>query len=186
MVALVSLWGAIFWYDAYIRSPHFKLQLEDLFVLQNSIPFHGRTGVSTLQEGPQPNASILFFNAILSNSGVPSVVKNWRVIVTPPTGDPATGFPQLHGGHVTDPQDSSKNIFSYLFSDTIFSKTQDRQITQPVSGIASFLVPGMLYEVARQPGTKLRLECEDNNGKTYSVTDVVPSVGTAYPAEKIK
>jgi hypothetical protein len=180
-----GLWGLGFWYDGYRKSPHFRLELNDFFVWQTNIPVGGRFGIAHLREAPQPNTEIIFYSVRLNNSGVPSPANNWRVIVTSLSGDTVTGSPEMHGSAITDPQNPSRDVYTYTLQETIFYKAEKPITrTQPVVGAAAFIIVGMNESIAGQPGTELTLECDDKNGKTYSVTETVPPIAIAYPAER--
>lgn len=164
----------------YITSPHLKLGLAEIVVFDGDVPYRGKFGIAHLREAPQPNTVFTFNQVIVSNTGVPSRAKNWRLIVNPAHGDPVIGIPYTKGIQITQPQDSSKQWLTYFPQQTIFFKSQ-QLIANEIRGMATFYVEGMSDDVARQPGTKLTLECDDDRGTTYSVKEPVPTKELTHP-----
>jgi hypothetical protein len=181
-----GLWGVVFWYDGYVRSPHFKLSIGWMMVYggpweQGTPGFQRVLLMGVDNDRRRPNTLIVFTNIALSNSGVISPARNWKLIVKPPYGDGALGDPEIQDGYIRDKQNPSKSMFTFTLQENIFYKTKDDPIEKTrIRGVAPFVVEGMMAEVASQPGTVLEVDCDDSKGHTYSATYTVPPIGETF------
>jgi hypothetical protein len=90
MFVFVASWGVGFWYDSYIRSPHFKLAIDGKWAIANVTDYSGASA-------SHPTAAVFFSKMILVNKYAPAFPHNWRLVLGFPDGDEIDGVPSPRG-----------------------------------------------------------------------------------------
>jgi hypothetical protein len=170
MIALVALWGVGFWYDDYLRTPHFKV-----------VPV--LLAIDHIRELPDPNSAVVL-EVNLYNSGVPSTAKDWQLIVERADGvDVPPGTPLLHT------QDISY-LYQTLPPGVTMLLSQSQQITESnsaigkgehVDGLATFYFPGIRNDVIYDASTTYCVMFKDKFGHRHVGKVKVPVKELPHP-----
>ena len=160
------LLGGLVGYINYLSSPHFTLVIGKRMWIASSIVSPGQVAISQVIELPHPNTAVTFSRVILSNSGVPSVATNWRLLVEFPGKQYVFGEPSSHDVGFMNPDNSGREWYSYSSGEYIFTKSKTRPVDKysPIDGVAEFWLIGVSENIVGEPGTKLTITCQDSTG----------------------
>jgi hypothetical protein len=106
---------------------------------------------------------------------VPSAARNWKLEAKVGNENFSTGariFPGVTS--IPDHWDKSLKVLEFDSRALVFTRAAN-PFMNIEGGIASFVFVGVSEDTIRRPGTKLTISCEDDRGKGYSVSVVVPA-----------
>jgi len=151
-------------YVQYSNSPHLSAKI------------NGPVLAAHIRELPDPTGAIWFTRIDMQNKGIPSITRNWKVVVKFISGDEATGYPATKTQILTDRYGQEHG---FLLGNSIYWKTAHVQITRSGSQdwFAVFLLPYIRQELLMEPSTIFTVVYEDERGNKYSLEYKVPAEG---------
>lgn len=167
---IAFLFGAFFlaWRDQYHSALNAEAELKSKYIPQLSGEIHWVASAPSPQD---KNDSIVTIAAEVSNTGAPSVAKNFSIVVTNPSKSIQAILIPPPPGELTLGANEGGDI---RFSSDAWLPKAAAINPIPTNGIADgfllTLVKGMTtQEISKPSGTRVRLSFEDASGKLFSV-----------------
>jgi hypothetical protein len=170
LTLLVALWGAEFWYDIYIHSTHFHVNIS-------------RVGLADIYEHNPSCAIELLLD--MNNTGVPSRIRSWGVAVIFTNGEVARADTRLTNSHLwvrKIPNGPETSVaLSPPYDEDIVARTRAYPVGSAcIHGNIAFQLTGYKNQVVAIPGNLVELSFVDEKGSLYKFT--YPVTGeTAIP-----